>query len=156
MRKEYNEIYENYSNEVYRYILVLTKNPHVSEEITQETFYQAFKTIHKFNGSCSMYTWLCAIAKNCLKKYYTKNSKYLHSIELDHIVIEDNNKTTSSLYDALSKLKSPYWEIVQLHVFDGYSLKEISKIYNKSESFAKVAFLRAKKMLREELEKNEM
>lgn len=157
MKKTYDEIYLKYSNEVYRYLLFLTRNTPISEEITQETFYQAFKSIHSFKGNCSLYTWLCAIAKNCLKTYYTKNAKYVYPEELETILAEQTNyQNMDSLYYALSKLQSPYREIIQLHIFDGYSLKEISKMYNKSESFAKVAYLRAKKMLREELDKNEM
>jgi RNA polymerase sigma factor, sigma-70 family len=137
-------------------LLVLTHDKDISEEITQETFYQAFKNIKSFQGKCSIYTWLCAIAKNRLKAYYTKNAKYTYDIKLEDIEQVTSDIDVSPLYEALSTLKSPYREIIQLHVFDGYSLKEISKKYNKSESFAKVAFLRAKKMLREELMKNEM
>lgn len=157
MKKNYDEIYLKYSNEVYRYLLTLTQDTHLSEEITQETFYQAFKSIQSFNNNCSIYTWLCAIAKNCLKSYYSKNSKYVYGIEFENLFTEQiTYEKNNNIYCALSKLQSPYREIVQLHIFDGYSLKEISKKYNKSESFAKVAYLRAKKMLREELEKNEM
>lgn len=157
MKDNYNEIYEKYSNEIFRYLLALTHDDQLSEEITQETFYQAFKSIRSFHGKCSMYTWLCAIAKNCLKKFYEKNSKYVYDVKLEDLLFEEENFVDiNSLYNALSNLKSPYREIVQLHVFDGYSLKDISKKFNKSESFAKVAFLRAKKMLREELTKDEM
>lgn len=64
MQKCFHELYETYSNNIYRYLLVLTHDKDISEEITQETFYQAFKNIKSFQGKCSIYTWLCAIAKN--------------------------------------------------------------------------------------------
>ena len=44
--------------------IVLTHDKDISEEITQETFYQAFKNIKSFQGKCSIYTWLCTIVKN--------------------------------------------------------------------------------------------
>ena len=60
------------------------------------------------------------------------------------------------MYYAINKLDSPYKEIVQLHIYDDMSLKEIAGILNKSESYARVMFHRAKEMLRKELKKNEM
>lgn len=157
MNKLYDEIYIKYSNDIYRYLITLTNDKYLSEEITQETFFQAFKSIHSFNRKCSVYTWLCAIAKNCLKKHYNRNSKYVYNFDFDNLSSKASDYPQSyDLYSALSKLKSPYKEIVQLHVFDGFSLKEISDKYHKSESFAKVAFLRAKKMLREEIKKHEL
>ena len=74
MNKLYDEIYIKYANDIYRYLITLTNDKYLSEEITQEKFIQAFKSIHSFNGKCSVYTWLCAIAKNCLKKHYNLNS----------------------------------------------------------------------------------
>ena len=155
MSKDMKDIYEKYCNSIYRYLLLLTKDEQLSEELTQETFYQAIKSINKFSGKCSIYTWLCSIAKNCFKNYVKKNQKYIY---YDNIEIISNNPTyeVSGLYNAINKLESPYKEIVQLHIYDEIPLKEIAKILGKSESYARVMFHRAKEMLRKELMKDEM
>ena len=44
------EIYKRYSIIVYRYLYSLTKNRALSEELMQETFYDAIKGINKFKG----------------------------------------------------------------------------------------------------------
>ena len=61
---EFEEIYSLYFNDVYLFILALSKNPDIAEEITQETFFKALKNINKFKGDCSIKTWLCQIGKN--------------------------------------------------------------------------------------------
>ena len=65
--KNMEEVYRAHAQTVYRYLLSRTGDPDVSEELTQETFYQAVKSANKFNGSCAVVTWLCAIAKNKLR-----------------------------------------------------------------------------------------
>ena len=67
------EIYQKYALRVYKYLLSLCHNEDVAEEITQETFYQAVKCIDRYDGSCAILTWLCAIAKNQLLAYQRKN-----------------------------------------------------------------------------------
>ena len=155
MSKDMKDIYDKYCNSIYRYLLLLTKDEQLSEELTQETFYQAIKSINKFSGKCSIYTWLCSIAKNCFKNYVKKNQKYVYC---DNIEIISNDPTfeVSGLYNAINNLESPYKEIVQLHIYDEIPLKEIARILGKSESYARVMFHRAKDMLRKELMKDEM
>lgn len=155
---DFHDIYQKYANEVYRYLLVLTHDIQLSEELTQETFYQAIRSIHSFKEHCSMYTWLCAIAKNCMKSYIRKNKKYIYvdEIRLFEDIPTQDNKQIEGLYLAVSHLKSPYREIVQLHVYDGIPLKDIGRMFGKSESFARVNFHRAKQMLREEMKKDEL
>lgn len=57
------EIYQSHARTVYHYLLSLTRDADLSEELTQEVFYQAVKNISRFDGSCKVSTWLCAIAK---------------------------------------------------------------------------------------------
>ena len=66
------EMYQQYAAYVYKYLLSMTGNKDIAEEITQETFYQAIRSINKFDGSCKLGTWLCSIAKNQLAVYRKK------------------------------------------------------------------------------------
>ena len=65
---EFEELYNTYFKDVYRYVLRLSGDSHVAEEVTSDTFFKALKAIHKFRGECDVRVWLCQIAKNC---YYS-------------------------------------------------------------------------------------
>ena len=52
--------YQEYARTVYKYLLSLTRDEQTAEELTQETFFQAIQSCEKYDGSCSMPTWLCA------------------------------------------------------------------------------------------------
>ena len=69
------EIYKEYSKKVYRYLLTLTNNEDVAEELLQETFYSAVKNINKFRKESSIKTWLYVIAKNKWIDYCKKEKK---------------------------------------------------------------------------------
>ena len=58
------EIYNNYYTDLYRYVFALSKNAHIAEDITQETFMKAIKAVDRFKGDCDIREWLCQIAKN--------------------------------------------------------------------------------------------
>ena len=69
------EIYKEHSNTLYKYLLYLTKNEDVAEDLTQETFAIAVKEINKFKGECKVSVWLCQIAKHL---WYKKIKKDKH------------------------------------------------------------------------------
>ena len=70
------EIYEQYFTIVYRYLLSLSHNTHIAEELTQETFFKALKKVDDFRGDCDLRVWLCQISKNTYYDYLKKNKKY--------------------------------------------------------------------------------
>ena len=74
----FEEIYRLYFRDVYLFLLAMSENPDIAEEITQETFYKALKNIHKFKGECSLKTWLCQIAKNTYLTHCKKQKLLTH------------------------------------------------------------------------------
>lgn len=69
------KVYMEYSKLVYKYLFCLTHNREISEELTQETFLCALKSIDKFKGNCKISTWLCQIAKHLWYKEFKKLKK---------------------------------------------------------------------------------
>ena len=151
------EMYKKHSNKVFKYLMSLTNNNRdLSEELTQETFYQAMKSIDRFKGDSNLTTWLCAIAKNQLHTYYRKNPQ-MSEIE-DNIVckdtLEDQIISDIGKIDLLKKLhllKEPFKEVMYLRVFGNLSFKEIGEVLNQSENWARVSFYRGKEKLRKEM-----
>jgi RNA polymerase sigma-70 factor (ECF subfamily) len=153
--KAFDEIYNEYANVVFKYLMSLTMDPDLSEELTQETFYKAFRSIDEFDGKYKMSTWLCQIAKNCYFSYYRKE-KRKHNLVSDEqaastINIEDDllkAHDTISLHRIIRTLEEPYKEVFYLRFFGELSYQQISEILGKSESWARVIFYRAKEKIR--------
>ena len=62
--KDFEKIYSDYYDTVYRYVLSLCKNETWADDITRDTFLKALKNIDNFRGECKLSVWLCQIAKN--------------------------------------------------------------------------------------------
>ena len=73
--QDFQEVYDLYFRDVYKYCLSLCRDPGLAEEITQETFFKALKNIGSFRGQCRLYVWLCQIAKNTYFTYSQKRGR---------------------------------------------------------------------------------
>ena len=58
MKIDFDDLYERFFKDVYLFVLAMSKDPHIAEEITQETFFKALKEAKNFRGNCSVKTWL--------------------------------------------------------------------------------------------------
>ncbi len=155
MKVNFEELYDRFFRDVYLFILAMSKDPHIAEEITQETFFKALKEYRHFRGSCSVKSWLCQIAKN-LYISDTRRKKPVHSETLDElpdasdveeICIRKNDAL--SIYKVLHCLSEPYKEVFTLRVLGDLSYKEIAEIFGKQETWARVTYHRAKLKIQE-------
>lgn len=160
------EIYQSYAKTVYKFLLAQTHREDLAEELTQETFYQAVKSIHRYDGSCKLSTWLCAIANNQLRVY---QRKYPPTESLDpddanrdgpgmSANVESKIIDTERRVELMKKLHScpePFREILYLRIFGNLSFKEIGEILGKTENWARVNFYRGKEKLKKEVVENE-
>ena len=124
---------------------------------TQETFFQAIRSIDRFDGSCKVSTWLCAIARNVLLAYRRKNptaEELPDSIgsrpSSEEEVLGEMNRL--DLIRLIHRLPEPSREVVYLRVFGDLSFANIGEIHGKSENWARVTFFRAKEKLRKDVE----
>lgn len=157
MKNEFEEIYSKYYKSIYRYLLSITKNSSIAEEVTQETFFKALKNIDKFDPSYKMFTWLCNIGKNTYYSNIKKNKRFevLNDDEVDtEIMIIDKiieSETNEELLKIIHNLEDPYKEVFTLRVYGNLSFKQIGNIFNKTESWARVTFYRSKIKIKEKL-----
>ncbi len=155
-----DEIYQKYAQTVYKYLMSLTHNEELAEELTQETFYQAIRSIDSFEGKSRISTWLCAIAKNVYLSHLRKNPGHEDVDELEIPVDSAENNALESigkmeLLKKLHDLPEPYKEVTYLRAFGGLSFAEIGEVLGKSENWARVTFYRGKEKLRKEVDENE-
>lgn len=153
-----DEIYKKYANLIKNYIFSITGNKELSEEIMQETFVVAINQINNFRGDCEISVWLCSIAKKILYKITKKNNSR-NMVPIDELELTDNksiedeyikNNNKLKLYEALQKLDVNTREVMYLRLTGDLTFKEIGKILNKSENWARVTFFRGKQKLSKE------
>ena len=156
---ELESLYRVYFQDVYLYILSLSKDEHIAEDITSEAFIKAIKSIDTFKGDCDIRVWLCQIAKNCYFSYLRKNKKIIYTDEEPEHISEINieqlivsKEDSIKVHEILHKLKEPYKEVFSLRVFSELSFKEIGNLFGKSENWACVTYHRARKKIQEEME----
>lgn len=157
--EEFEYLCHQYKDIIYRYLLALCRDEHLSEELTAETFYRAFLHINRFRGECNVATWLCQIAKNVYYKEQKRRNKH-DSLE-KVLEIEDPNHFLDKLYEkeqvaeivrSLQNLNEPYKEVFTLRVLGNLSFQEIAMIFSKTDSWARVTHYRAKEKLIHKLE----
>lgn len=158
------KIYEEYKQDVFKYLVSLTHDTSLSEDLVSETFLGALKSLHKFKGESSIKTWLFSIARN---KWYEYLRKEKFNISIDDLAYNyilsesdlDDVLIKKELYNKiinLLKSEPPRTEDIILMRIKGYSYFEIGKKHNISESSARAIDYRAKKKIKEILIKEEI
>lgn len=153
------EIYMKHGKMIYGFLLTRTRDPGLAEELTQETFYQAIRSIRRYNGACKLSVWLCQIAKHLYYDHlkHQKRHPMLSMEELERAAPENDGMPEISLlrrdaYVSIHSLREPYREIFLLRALSELSFREIGEIFGRTENWARVTYYRAKVMLAERLE----
>ena len=156
---EFERLFVENKDFIFKYLIKLTKNQSLAEELTGETFFRAYINFTSLKNKERAPVWLCQIARNA---YYSwcRRQKHIvpydeeieslrdsYDLEEEHIRKELSQKALLSL----EQLEDPWKEVIKLSVFGGLSLTEISKAFGKSESWARVTFYRAKQKLLEKM-----
>lgn len=155
--KEFEQIYSEYYDFVFRYIMSLCKDEAWAEDLTQDCFFKALKNINSFRGECKLSVWLCQIAKNTFLTEAKRKKKIVdYPIEIvpDKESIEHKSHCRDMALQAhrlLHLLDEPYKEVFWMRTFGDLSYAEIAYIYNKTESWARVTYYRAKMKIKEGL-----
>lgn len=152
--EDYQKIYSLYFQDVYKYLLSLCRDPVLAEEITQETFFKALKSLDSFQGQCKLYVWLCQIAKNTYFSYIKKHRETeLEDSTVDFLEEAFFEKETAfEIHRILHTMSEPYKEVFSLRVFGELSFQQIGALFGKTENWARVTYHRARLKIKEELE----
>lgn len=161
--KDFEEIYDRYNKDIYHFLLKLTCfQTDLAEELLQETFYQAFISLYRFRGECSMKTWLCQIARNTFCRYFRQEYRqrrtvqsFLSSSEAKSVEQEfEKREQMQHLSNALEALNDKERMIIEYRLLADLPYKEIAALLNMKETTVKVSCSRAKvklqNVLREE------
>lgn len=147
-------IYKEYFFVVYKYLLCLTHDFELAEELTQDTFEKAIMKINTFKGESKISTWLISIAKNLYFNELKRSRKNIDINEIkkqmcddcveDIIVLKEEKEL---LKEKINKLDEISRKVVFFRISGELSFKEIGDLLNKSENWARVTYYRAKSKL---------
>lgn len=156
--QDFEKIYVEYLRDVYNFLLKLSGSEDVAEELTQSTFSIAFENLEKFRGTCKISVWLCQIAKHEYFAYCKKQRPIVREEDGEEPLgqsLEErfiDHAEQIRIHEVLHVLPEPYKEVFTLRVMAELSYKDISRLFGKSESWARVTYYRAKCMIIERLE----
>ena len=163
----YTDIVSKYQERIIRYVIRISGISYQeAEDVAQEVFLKAYVNLNNFNQEKKFFSWLFSIAHNEIVSYWRKNKKRLKDISIegeelaeklgaDFKMIEkiDSANNKDFVKQAISKLDFKYREVLQLKYIDDYSYEEISDIIKKPTATVGTLISRAKKILKNDLDK---
>ena len=155
---EFEKVYRMYFAEVEYYLLALSKDASLAEELTAQVFFRAMKALPEFRGDSEIRTWLCGIAKN-LYLSHLRQQKHMEPMaselpdsgqDLEEALIDKDQAMW--IHKLLHMLPEPYKEVFSLRVFGQLSFQEIGTIFCKTANWACVTYHRARQKIKDAME----
>ncbi len=159
-RKAQEQLYRIYASKLFGVCLKYSDNYQQAEDNLQDGFLTIFEKITQFRDQGSFEGWMKRILINtCLQKYRQQkvyeitNEDNLEQEE--EVELETEELSIDFLLECVQGLPSRYRQVFNLYVMDDYSHKEIAEFLNISEGTSKSNLARARKALKDKIEKNQ-
>ena len=152
-----DKLYQQNARVVYRFLYSVCHDKQLAEDLTQETFLEAYKSIERFDGSCKISSWLCQIAKHLLYRHYQKTKREIP------VALEGSEEfiprtpapdcrimaklELMEVFKDMQKLPPAMREVIYLRITGELTFGEIGEIMGRSENWARVTFYRGKEIL---------
>lgn len=152
---EFEQIYIAYFKDVYLYLRSLSANEDIAEELTQEVFSKALKSLSSFDGTKDIRAWLFAIARNTYFTFCKRQKRYAAQELFENMpdqtvqftqLLEDQEQAFQ-IHRFLHEMKDPYKEVFTLRVFGELPFEKIALLFGKSSGWARVTYHRARKQI---------
>ncbi|OWA35366.1 hypothetical protein B9G55_12020 [Saccharibacillus sp. O16] len=145
----------HYYDEIYRFIRRQVSSEDVALDLTQEIFISMLRSIAHYEerGGASFRTWLYRIATNKLIDWYRSRAYRNRSLTLtlddvepiddtDFTRLLENSEFVEEVFAFVSELPSDTQKIFRLHLFGGYTFREIAELVDLSEGSVKTRYYR--------------
>ena len=164
-QRAYGFLYDECWDYIYGYILKISKDQRIAEELSLKTLSKAFDKIDKFKPEFKFKSWVITICKNLhidyLRKQNASNNIELYITErkslnydfADEILSPEDelikSQNIDNLLEKVKKLKPTYEKVIRMKYFEEMTYKDISHRTQIPLNTIKVMILRAKKILAE-------
>ena len=169
--RAFDQLVEKYTPKLYGLVYHMTSNREDTNDILQDVFTKAYRSLKRFRGKSSFYTWIYSIATNMtlnfLKKRNRRRTMSLNDVDLaiesDPDFIEATSKSDpvrdanlselqKSLNMAMQQLSVDHRAVVTMFDIQGMPHSEISKILGVSEGTIRSRLFYAHRLLQSHLE----
>jgi RNA polymerase sigma-70 factor (ECF subfamily) len=157
-RGEFEAIYREHHRRVYAIALRFARDPDSAEEIVQDAFVRAWRSLPSFNGNSRLSTWLHSVAVNAaldrVRKRARAEARIDRDVDLDRYAAEIGRAMPGADIDlerAVATLPEGAREVVLLHYFEGFPCAEIAERMGIVEGTVKSQLHRARQLLKEAL-----
>jgi len=159
-RSAFEQLYREHAGRVYAVCLRISADAARAEELTQEAFVRAWEMIATFRGESEFFSWLYRLTVNvALSDLRSKRRRTQRVLVTDNLSPYDktDGATTQGLAidleNAIAALPAQARAVFVLHDVEGYRHEEIARLMNLSAGTSKSQLHRARKILREALER---
>ena len=148
-----------YKDLVYTLALRMLKNREEAEEVAQDSFIKAYKSLNRFKGDSKFSTWIYKIVYNTSLDRLKKNRKHFNDVAIDEftehqvktiddaLVNLESKEQSKAIQDCIALLPSEDGFLLTLYYFEEQTLDEISKAVGLTSNNVKVKLFRARKKL---------
>ena len=147
-QERYDALVTVYSADLFRYALWLCRKREVAEDLVQETFLRAWKSLHSLRDDKAAKTWLFTILRRENARMYERYSPgFDDDYDFDSVAVEQEDEQVTQLRECMKMLADEYREPLMLQVVNGYSSKEIAGILDLTPGTVNTRVFRARKQL---------
>jgi RNA polymerase sigma-70 factor, ECF subfamily len=152
----FDRLYRRHAAPVYRYVYAVLGNHADAEDVTQQTFMNAFRAIAQGTKPRKAENWLLTIAHNELRRHFRKTHGRALEVELDeriaHPAPERSDPSLGDLLRALQHLPAAQRAALVMREFEGRSYAEIAEIMGVTQDALEGLIFRGRRALAEQLE----
>ena len=155
----FDEIIDKYKDAIFRMVYVHIGDFHRSEDITQEIFIRIYRSLSKFRGDSSIYTWIYRISINTIRTYAKKDRTIADTLSVDHMEdIPDDawdeeklveGLQNSSVISLIQRLPDKYKEVLVLYYYQDLKVEDICSVLNEPSGTIKSKLHRGRNMLKD-------
>ncbi|KZE64093.1 hypothetical protein AWM68_13385 [Fictibacillus phosphorivorans] len=160
----FNKLMDMYGEEIKRLIFSFVKNWPQAEDLTQDVFVTLYTKLETFRGESNIRSWIYSIAinktKDYLKSWHFRKMQVTdklkgepktgkNAVEL-HVI---SNTEDRILYESVLQLPLKYREVILIHYYKEFSIRETSEFLSIKEATVKTRLSRARKLLQEQYTK---
>jgi RNA polymerase sigma-70 factor (ECF subfamily) len=154
--RAFERLYRKHAGDVYRYALVVLRNPADAEDVTQTTFMNAYRAFERGERPRNPQNWLIAIAHNVCRQRFRQSQRRPHEVAFDEdvaeAVVDEEAISADDIRRALGHLAFNQRAALVMRELEGRSYQEIAEILDVSVSAVETLIFRARRALREQLE----
>lgn len=156
------EVFRRYAGKMIAVCRRYARHELEAEDILQDAFIKVFDNLGKFEFKGSFEGWVRRIVINTALKNFQRASFQKEQLGLDNFDEQSlepeaiSNLQEEELMDLITRLPDGYRVVFNLYVIEGFSHKEISDMLEIGESTSRSQLVKARKMLKEQIQKIQM